>query len=201
MPVASPRTQAPDTALSPTVSAHATATDPPASAERLWSAAQAAGGPLVEPDPTSPEHRIVTFLWRDATGPAPTPAPEVLLVLDTITDRHRDALEPAILRPIGGGLRAVSYRLPHDLRASYAFHVAPTIAPDLGRTREGWKGVLGARVPDPLNPDRIPAPGDREVSILSLPGALPQPWRGARADATGEVTRHDVPAPTLGDPR
>lgn len=186
------RTHAPDLVESPTLRALTAALrggdeDAP---DRLWERARRGGGPLVEALPGDPEHRAVSFLWRDAEDPAP----DVLLLLDTVTDRHRDELGPAILRPIeGSGLRAATYRLRADVRASYGFHVARRIAPDLGRERSSWWEVLRSGVPDPLNPDRLPAPGDREVSILSLPDAPPQPWRHATGEPRGTVERHLVP--------
>ena len=167
-------------------------------AERLWQRAERAGGPLVEELPGDPEHRAVTFLWRDAEDPAP----DVLLLLDTVTDRHRDELGPAILRPVAGaGLRAVTYRLRSDVRASYCFHVAPRIAPDAGTVREDWWTIVRTTVPDPLNADRMRAIGDREVCVLTLPDAPAQPWRTPAGEPQGRVERHLVPTERLGGER
>jgi len=201
MAASSARTHAPELAISPALSAMADELrqgdlDAP---ERLWRTAERAGGPLIEEIPGDPEHRAVTFLWRDAEDPAP----DVLLLLDTVTDRHREELGPAILRPLGAGsgLRAVTYRLRRDLRASYGFHVAPRIAPDAGRVRQDWWSIVRSGVPDPLNADRLPAPVDREVSILSLPDAPPQPWRVPADVPRGTVERHLVPSERLGGER
>ncbi|MGX6449362.1 enterochelin esterase domain-containing protein, partial [Patulibacter sp. S7RM1-6] len=183
------RLHAPETTIGPVVVAAVAAlrAGDAHAADRLWARARAAGGPLVEQLPDDPEHRAVTFLWRDAGDPAP----DVLLVLDTITDRHRDELGPAILRPLGGGLRGVTYRLPADLRASYGFHVAHGIDPGVGRTRPGWRGVRRTLVPDPLNADRMPTAAGGEVSVVALPDALPQPWPAAADGAPrGTVERH-----------
>ena len=197
---AAARTHAPELTLSPALSAMADAvrrgdTDAP---ERLWRRARRAGGPLVEELPEDPAHRAVTFLWKDTEDPAP----DVLLLLDTVTDAHRDELGPALLRPLaGGGLRAVTYRLRSDVRASYAFHAAPRIAPDAGTVREQWWTILRSAVPDPLNEDRMSAFGDREVSILSLPDAPAQPWRTPAGEPRGRVERHLVPTDRLGGER
>ncbi|WP_210495279.1 enterochelin esterase [Patulibacter sp. SYSU D01012] len=193
------RVHAPETTIGPAATAAAAAlrAGDPRAADRLWARAVAAGGPLVEALPGDLRHRAVTFLWRDAEGPAP----EVLLVLDTITDRHRDDLGPAILRPIGGRLRAITYRLESDLRASYGFHLAPAIDPGLGRTRPGWRAVRRGLVPDPLCADRMPTAAGGEVSVLSLPDAPPQPWRAADGVRRGRVERHLVPSAALGGAR
>ena len=195
------RVHAPESTIGPAVVAATAAlrAGDPRAANRLWARARAAGGPLVEALPGDADHRAVTFLWRDAEEPAP----DVLLVLDTITDRHRDELGPAILRPLGGGLRAVTYRLPADLRASYGFHLAHDLDPAVGRTRPGWRGVRRGLVADPLNVDRLPTAAGGEVSVLSLPDAPPQPWRDVdvRERGRGRIEHHRVPSDALGGDR
>ncbi|MFG3281361.1 enterochelin esterase [Streptomyces sp. NPDC048111] len=152
----------------------------PGAEAEFWLRAAALGTPLVEADPDGdPEHRLVTFLWRD--DPA-APAADVLTLVHTVTDRDRHAgrLEPHLMRRLDGtSVWFLSHRLRADHRASYQFHIGRGPRADLLRTdRASWRRVLDLAVPDPLNsrPALASPAGRAPASVFALPSAPPQPY-------------------------
>ncbi|MYW03126.1 enterochelin esterase [Streptomyces sp. SID3343] len=182
------------------------AAEKPDAVAEFWARMAAEGTPLIEPDPTDPDARLVTFLWRD--DPA-APANDVLAILHTITDRDRHAgdLTPHLMRRIPGtDIWALGRRLPADLRASYQFFVGTGPRADTVRTdRPGWLRVLDTAVPDPLSrtPELASRDGRNPSSVLELPAAPAQPWvrrrpdapRGGRVDTTVDGRRVSVLTP------
>ncbi|WP_406288904.1 enterochelin esterase [Embleya sp. NBC_00896] len=178
---------------------------PDAGAE-FWALVESGGAPLVEPDPTDPARRLVTFVWRD--DPA-APAADVLALLHTFTDRDRHAgdLTPHLMRRLPGADGwAITHRLPADLRASYQFFVGTGPRAETLRTdRKAWLSVLDAAVPDPFNAAPVLAARDgrNPSSVLELPDAPAQPWahrrpgvpRGSREDTTVDGRRVSVLLP------
>ncbi|MVO85577.1 enterochelin esterase [Streptomyces sp. p1417] len=183
----------------------------PAAEAEFWLRVGRTGAPLVEPDPEGdPDHRLVTFLWRDDPE---RPATDVLTLLHTVTDKDRHAgdLTGHLMRRVDGtSAWAISHRLRADHRASYQFVTGHGTRADLLRTdRASWVATLDAAVPDPLNPaPALPArEGRSPASVLSLPDAPPQPHtarrpgvprgRAVTADVEGrKVTAHLPPGHT-----
>ncbi|MGW7557174.1 enterochelin esterase domain-containing protein, partial [Streptomyces rimosus] len=154
----------------------------PGAEEEFWRRAEAAGTPLVEPDPDGdPDHVLVTFVWRD--DPA-RPATDVLALLHTVTDRDRHAgdLTPHLMTRVDGtSVWAISHRLRSDHRASYQFRPGTGPREEILRTdRQAWLKVLDSAVPDPLNtaPVLPSRDGRNPASVVALPGAPAQPCTG-----------------------
>ncbi|WP_171166629.1 enterochelin esterase [Streptomyces sp. I05A-00742] len=152
----------------------------PGAVDAFWQHAKATGTPLVEPDPTDPAHRLVTFVRQDVA------ATDVLTLLHTVTDKDRHAgdLSPHLMEKVPGtDVWALTHRLRADHRASYQFFPAPGPRAETLRTdREAWLGVLDAAVPDPLNPAPVlpSRDGRHPSSVLELPEAPAQPWTHPR---------------------
>ncbi|KWT57650.1 esterase [Streptomyces albus subsp. albus] len=169
----------------------------PGAEEEFWRRAEAAGTPLVEPDPDGePGHVLVTFVWRD--DPA-RPATDVLALLHTVTDRDRHAgdLTPHLMTLIEGtSVWAISHRLRSDHRASYQFRPGTGPREEILRTdRQAWLKVLDSAVPDPLNtaPVLPSRDGRNPASVMELPGAPAQPCTGRRPGAArGTSVRAEV---------
>lgn len=164
----------------------------PDGVEAFWAGART---PLVEPAPGRPDHRIVTFLWRDAA------AREVVLRANKLTDPS--VWEQSVLHRLPGtDLWHRSYLLRADYRGTYQLcpdHLddPPAVGPALR-----WRGLTGAAVPDPRNPRTFPAKDGGTLSLLELPGAPAQPWAAPRTGtAQGALTAHDVPSAALGGAR
>ncbi|HEY2692563.1 MAG TPA: alpha/beta hydrolase-fold protein [Streptosporangiaceae bacterium] len=138
----------------------------------------------------------ITITWLDPD--AARPAHDVLVRLVALTDRAFDAgdVSAYLMEPHAGGVWTWTADLPADLRSSY--QLCPVRdRPLRGRLidQDRWAAVVAAGVPDPCCPDRLP-PGcvygnpDAPASVLSLPGALPQPWAGHRPGiARGSLAR------------
>ena len=57
--------------------------------ETFWSDVELNGTPLIEPDPDNPDYCFVIFLWREEEAVTTN---NVLVLLDTVTDRSRENL-------------------------------------------------------------------------------------------------------------
>ncbi|MGW2183876.1 enterochelin esterase [Streptomyces sp. NPDC001732] len=152
----------------------------PGAEAEFWLHAEQTGTPLVEPDPEGdPDHRLVTFVRREDPD---RPATDVLLLVHTVTDRDRHAgdLTRHLMRRVEGtSVWALSHRLRADHRASYQFLPGHGTREELLRTdRASWRAALDRALPDPLGPvPLLPSHGGRRpASVLSLPGAPPQPY-------------------------
>ncbi|WP_019630452.1 alpha/beta hydrolase [Actinomadura atramentaria] len=138
---------------------------------------------------------LVTFVWRGA-------ADRVLVLVNTVSEGHRDDLAPILLERVpGSDVWHRTFRCPSDLRATYQFH--PCDGPLDATDDAAWANVRRSAVPDPLNPDRLPSwiPG-AVTSLLELPGAPPQPWRDPRPGVpAGALTTATAPSAALGGDR
>ncbi len=168
----------------------------------FWAKVAEVGTPLIEADASSPDHLLVTFLWR-----------------------HRDqdrwvalSLEGANLaaglltRHAGTDVRYATYRCRHDLRVPY--HIAanvPSIDPDHASAAEivelGNFLAGASSGPDPLHHDNerygSPTGGDDfQVSVLTLPNA-PDESRTRKRDGIvrGTLETHELESPALGNAR
>lgn len=148
----------------------------------------------------------VTIRWRDPD--ARRPAQDVLVRLMALTDRAYEAGEVSryLMRPVTSspGAWAWTASLPPDLRTSYQLCPARD-APLRGQMvdQDRWAEVISAGLPDPACTDWLP-PGctqgnpDAPASVLSMPGALPQPWAARRPGVPhGTLARTVLPGDSI----
>ena len=128
----------------------------------------------------------LTITWQD---PDPArPARDVLVRLVACTDRAYEAgdISSYLMRPGPSRTWTWTADLPPDLRTAYQ------LCPVRDRPLRGqridenrWAMIVAAGEPDPSCPDSMP-PGctygnpEAPASVLSMPGALPQPWAARR---------------------
>ena len=168
----------------------------------FWERAASLGTPLVEQDPSSPGHRLVTFLWR-------TNATERWVVLHIVAGAPAANL---LARLHGTDVCHATYRIRSDVRMAYAF------APDM--PLHDWDGADAAKLQalndylarqppgaDPLHPalERYrgePGTPDLRFSILSLPDAPDESLvRKRDGIARGELHRATFTNAIMGNER
>ncbi len=168
-PEAAPRVPSPLISRFAATLALAPANRKAAKIQAFWAHAAAEGTPLIEPAGDDGQ-QIVTFVWRAPDDRLPA----VYLAVNRLTD-ERD-LERSLMSHVSGtDIWHLSYQLDADWRASYCFcpvsadGVAPvsTEADQVDIRR--W---LDSGVPDPLNPARSHGSDGRELSMVSLSGAV-----------------------------
>ena len=124
------------------------------------------------------------------------PALDVLVRLVALTDNAYEAgdLDRFLMRPGPDGHWSWVAELPDGLRSTYQLcpvRDRPLRGQPLDEAR--WHSVIALGEPDPAATDILP-PGcvfgavDRSASVLSLPGAPPQPWAHRRGDAPAVAT-------------
>jgi enterochelin esterase-like enzyme len=128
----------------------------------------------------------VTISWQDPD--VTRPAHDVVVRLTALTDRAVQAgdISAYLMQPGPGNTWVWTADLPPDLRTSYQLcpiRDRPLRGQPLDEDR--WAAVVAAGLPDPSCPDRLPAGcaygnPDAPASVLSMPGALPQPWAARR---------------------
>ena len=133
--------------------------------------------PVVEPDPTDPTRRVVTFLWRDAT------ADHVHIGINKVT---HGLGQGAMTRVAGTDIwyRTValdarwcgSYGIVPLDDATWRTLLAAGTRPAIRRLRSCYR-------PDPRNPLTEPAHTGETLSVARLDRAPEQPW--IRADGFG----------------
>ena len=134
-----------------------------------------AGTPLRETGPAGVDGsrcEYVTFLYEDAH------ADEVLLFVNRLTDESR--LQDSLMRRLPGtDVWHLGYLMAATWRASYCFLPVPQGRPapwSAVSDQVGVRAALDRGVPDPRNPERCPARGGRELSVVSLAEAGVSPW-------------------------
>jgi len=135
----------------------------------FWRDIERRGTPLIEPDTSHPGHSLVTFLHRASSSDVEVELASNIVALDANAMALSGPRLP--LERLGGSeVRFLTLRLRNDVRAPYRFRI----------TRPG---VESEQLIDPLNPAIWEAeqPALR-ASIVELPGAPDQPWRGAGAE-------------------
>ncbi|MFO6454081.1 MULTISPECIES: alpha/beta hydrolase-fold protein [unclassified Aeromicrobium] len=158
---------------------------------------RAANGPVIDVDGDS---CVVTFV-RDA--PAAT---AVLLFANRLTDES-DPGATEMERVGAVGPWALSVRMASTWRASYAFlvHEGPGAPP--WRRPDGHvrlRALLDRGLPDAGDTDRVLNRAGTEMSVVSLPHAPAQPWRGdpfAKRPPAHRVAGRDVWVHRVGDGR
>lgn len=148
---------------------------------RAPGALRAGSGPVVE---RGGDACVVTFVHE---APA---AREVLLFANRLTDETD--LDASRMERLGVGLWALSLRMAPDWRASYCFvpHVGDGPAPwEAAEGHAAIRALLDRGVPDTTD-DRVVNRTGTALSVVSLPDAPPQPWRGT--PHAGRPPRHEV---------
>ncbi|MGE0552975.1 MAG: alpha/beta hydrolase [Gemmatimonadales bacterium] len=161
--------------------------------DRFWAELTAVGAPLVEPHPSDPSRRLVTFVWR-----ASEPARDVVVAGSALGG---NPAANRLTQMPGTQLWHRTLDLPADLRTVYRFVIDPP---------EGSTGTRAHARQDPFNPKAFVYPRDPEVegstdyriSLLELPAAGAQPWIGEQAGVPrGRVETHRFASRILGNER
>ena len=157
------------------------------------------GTPLVEVDSTSPEHRLVTFVWKLGND-----AHHVVLLAGGFPDPIDHVLAPIA----DTRFCYATYRIRHDALMRYAF-VEDLPAKRWWTTSTNNADELNTFLirhgtdADPLNPRSVETPGLARQginSLLELDGALDDRWLMDPA-ARGDVTTHRYESAVLGNAR
>lgn len=139
----------------------------------FWIEVASSGTPLVETIEGDDRHVLVTFLWR---GDAETQ--NVLLHSPWSEEAPSENL---MERVPGTDVFFRNHTARRDVRGSYQFRVNDPLRPWGEMSSEELEKYFHSLVPDPLNQDRLhwPAFGayrEESMSVVTLPGAPPQPW-------------------------
>jgi enterochelin esterase family protein len=178
------------------------------SVDAFWADVGRVGTPLIELVDDEPQHRDVTFVWRDRAATA---------VLVSFSGLPRSAPETGQLSRVDGtDIWYATFRLRSDHRSSYRFIVSgpDTVADDrnLSRNRDvDPRRMKLSGQPDPFNSCRLPGRwGQPESSVFALPDAPADPWlspfgRSSHSERPSEhrpadrsVVRHRVESERLG---
>lgn len=153
--------------------------------QAFWKARAEHGTPLVEPVPSKPDQRLVTFLWQGAK--------DNVRIFGAPSGNH-DPLQ----RLGDSDVWYRSFEVPASARLSYQ------LAPDVPGSNDR-RVVLATSRSDPLNPHTFAdASGDPWLSrsSLELPDAAPQPWVAQRDKvARGALEHQRVASKLLGNER
>ncbi|WP_328718446.1 enterochelin esterase [Streptomyces sp. NBC_00247] len=194
-PLRPPRTARPDAV--PFLAAPAVDLPEPDEVEEFWDRVRERGTPLVAPDPQgSPDHAAVTFLWR---GTASTRAVQVM------PNKLGDPRAPEgnlMERLPGTDLWHRTFRLRHDWRGTYDFHVDEGEGPEAGGPGY-WQWLRTRRRSDPFNSRLLPRRwGGEPVSWAEIgESRAPSDWEPRSGVPRGTVTECGVPSEHLGEER
>lgn len=145
----------------------------------LTRALERAGGYLVEDGP-SPETCTVVL-----SRPVTAERQSAVAVIDTITHMHSGNLAPFVLERLdvnGVSVHAAAFVLPRGLRASTGLLVVQDLDVRVGEDRAAWRALQRRSEPLTTAAEVLSVNGARS-SVLSLPGALPQPFIEATVGA------------------
>jgi enterochelin esterase family protein len=175
--------------------------DDPSGAAEFWSRLARDGAPLVEPDPRTPGHSIVTFVF-----PLPPQAKHV-----AVNAGYGNASDHVLDRIPGTDVGHAAYRYRDDVRLSYAFAVNVPLVPYEEATATEIVEMLayGREHPPLMDPHhrehfpiRVEGQPDRNLSFVSLPDAPDQSVLDRREGAPhGQVHRHRFTSEILGNER
>lgn len=146
--------------------------------------------------PESAGFYTVEFSW--AENDLGQPALDVLLRLITATDfAHDDGdLTPYLMDLGDDGVWRLPLRMPAGLRTSYQFcPVRDEPLRGCHPDAERFEKIVTGGVVDPahdavIGPSTWPNHGS--ASVLSLPGALAQPWHAPNGAPTGDISHHEL---------
>ncbi|MFV0633844.1 enterochelin esterase domain-containing protein [Demequina sp.] len=128
---------------------------------------------------------------------------QVLVHVNSVTDRHRENIAPAVMARLDGtDLWHLTWWLPVDLVASYRLAIGEPFPDDVGSTRPGWLEVHRRGAVDPRNPHRLPNPLGEESSVLIAPQArLHEAWEPEFVRTVAPVEERRIVCPVLGQER
>jgi enterochelin esterase family protein len=176
--------------------------DAPDTEPAFWARIAEARTPLIEPDPASPDHSLVTYVFRDADAGHMVVQPGFGDLPDNVMDRL-----------VGAGVWHAAYRYRNDVRASYSFGPnLPLVSfRDADETRWAQLRAFFRDNPQPLqDPHRretfVSRAGegqpDNVASILSLPAAPDQSITGKRDGARrGWIDAHRLKSEVMDNER
>jgi enterochelin esterase family protein len=168
----------------------------------FWARVEATRAPLIEPDPTSPGHSIVTYVF-----PSPPKARHVVMQ-SGVGDAPRNVMD----RVAGTNVCHASYRYRNDARTSYSF--APDMplisfdaanAAELKVLHDFWDKFTSA--PDPYGREAFVSRAgegrpDDHISFVSLPEAPDEQLAHKRPDiARGWIDRLSFRSELMGNER
>jgi enterochelin esterase-like enzyme len=168
----------------------------------FWARVTQTGTPLIEPDPTSAGHSIVTYVFE-----APPGASHVV-VQSGVGDAPSNVMD----RIVRASVCHASYRYRNDVRTSYGFAPdAPLVsfdaatAAELKTLRDFWDNFTPA--PDPHGREVFVSRAgqgraDDHTSFVSLTEAPDEQAAYKRPDiARGWIDRHALPSQLMGNER
>lgn len=163
--------------------------------ERFWQEIKKSGAPLIEAIKGDKANMLLTFLWR-----AREDTKNVLVISPLVPPANLSEQEMARLPETD--LWYKTYRVRKDVRLNYSLSPNDPV-PLLGETKD--PAVLARRTEnfqlDPFNPKRFKS-FPKDVSIVELPGAPPQPWVTKRPGVpTGKVEEHKIKSASLDSER
>lgn len=128
------------------------------------------------------------------------PGSQVLLHLNSFTDRQRHRPHGALMREVSPGLFALSWLLPSTLTASYRYVPLTELPETAGANRENWLKIHRAGVVDPKNPEKLQNPLGSASSVLSLPDSPRHPaWQGLAGRSAEAVEQSERSATVTTD--
>ncbi|MEU6153628.1 enterochelin esterase [Actinosynnema sp. NPDC047251] len=161
------------------------ATARPGRTDEFWRRVAEVGTPVVEPDPSGhPDHRAVTFLWRDRPV-AGLPVRTVVLHANKFTD-YDDLAATSLARLPGTDVWHATFRLRADWRCSYQLGPLTDLPALSGRHHRDE--LMRHAEPDPFN--RTPLRGrhtGRTFSVAGLDAAPARFWVDAPAEPPREL--------------
>jgi len=167
----------------------------PVNLDEFWQEVAKFGTPLVESIDGDPEHVLVTFLY-----PGDDNVHNVVIFIDR--GLWGDIPSNRMERLLETDIWFRTYRFRQDARFTYSLSVNDPLTSLTGikDTVEWLERTANLRL-DPLNPHRFPS-YPRPVSVVELPGALPQPWIAKRPGIPqGLVKAHKIKSLILDNER
>lgn len=167
----------------------------PGALDEFWHYVSEHRTPLVEPIEGDPEHVFVTFLYQDNDG-----IKNVVIFIDSGV--WGDIPSNSMNRLAKTDIWYRTYRFRRDARFTYTLSVNDPLTSLRGiQDAVEWLERSALWCLDPLNPHRFPR-YPRPVSVVELPGALPQSWIAKRPGVPkGLVTVHKVKSLILNNKR
>jgi enterochelin esterase-like enzyme len=175
----------------------------PAGEGAFWERMAAEKTPPIEPDPTSPGHSLVTYVFQ-----APEGAKHVV-AHPGFGENTRNLME----RLAGTRVCHATYRYRNDVRATYSFAPDFPLVDFEAATDEEWKVLMDAAMafrptPDPNARETFVSRAeqgqpDNVASVLRLPEAPAQPFIGGHHTdpLAGRIDWHTYKSEILGNER
>ncbi len=176
--------------------------DAPGGETAFWERMAEARTPLIEPDPTSPDHSLVTYVFPDPDAGHVVVQPGFGELADNVMDRIP-----------GTGVWHAAYRYRNDVRVTYSFAANLPLMSFLDPDETKWV-QLREFVRNHPQPDSDPNAResfvsrageglpDNVASILSLPDAPDPSITEKRADvARGWIDAHRLKSQVMGNER